>query len=409
MPTSDSTADIASTSSPPTRVLLMAGSMEGGGSERQVLLLAKHLDRSRFEPHLYLSNRSGKFLDQVPDDVPIHAFDQQPQKRIFFERIPGQALRRQASFLASVVAAQQIQVLYDRTFHMSMLAGTLPKVNSALAAKLHRVATIVSLPHLAVPMLEPRYLWLKRRRLAQAYRLAQSVVAVSQQAAASAAGFYKLPPDLVQVIRNPVDRAQIQRDAEVGFEFDRPNHTHLVCVGRMSEEKGHMDLLAAIPDVIKQWPETLPEPMFHFIGDGELYGTIQRHLDQQQLSGAVQMPGSVASAAPIIAAADAVILPSRFEGMPNVALESFALGTPLIATRAGGTLELQGDQPTAFWANPKNPTSLSRAILEFANQPHQADQHVMAAMAILAKNHDLTKTVKQIESLLQPKQRQEAP
>ena len=37
-----------------------------------------------------------------------------------------------------------------------------------------------------------------------------------------------------------------------------------------------------------------------------------------------------------IAAADALILPSHFEGMPNVVLEAFAAGVPVVATTAGG-------------------------------------------------------------------------
>ena len=57
------------------RVLLMISSMRGGGSEQQTLLLLKHLDRSRFAPHLYLLNRDGELLDAVPNDVCIHAFD----------------------------------------------------------------------------------------------------------------------------------------------------------------------------------------------------------------------------------------------------------------------------------------------------------------------------------------------
>jgi glycosyltransferase involved in cell wall biosynthesis len=43
-----------------------------------------------------------------------------------------------------------------------------------------------------------------------------------------------------------------------------------------------------------------------------------------------------------IAAADVVVLPSRIEGIPLVALESIGLGTPIVATRVGGLPDLEG-------------------------------------------------------------------
>ena len=57
------------------RVLFMISSMRGGGSERQTLLFLKNLDRSRFSPHLYLMEKAGTLLPDVPEDIPIHTFE----------------------------------------------------------------------------------------------------------------------------------------------------------------------------------------------------------------------------------------------------------------------------------------------------------------------------------------------
>ena len=53
---------------PPTgirRVLFMISSMRGGGSEHQVLLLLQHLDRTKFEPHLFLTDPVGPLLSSI--------------------------------------------------------------------------------------------------------------------------------------------------------------------------------------------------------------------------------------------------------------------------------------------------------------------------------------------------------
>ena len=73
---------------------------------------------------------------------------------------------------------------------MTMIAGPACKT-----AGVPRVSTIVSPPSHAVPLVESRFVWLKQRRLARAYRNAYAVVAVSRQAARSAESYYALPSD----------------------------------------------------------------------------------------------------------------------------------------------------------------------------------------------------------------------
>ena len=48
------------------RILFVIGSMSGGGAERQVIEILKHLDRTRFEPVLYVGSRSGELLGARP-------------------------------------------------------------------------------------------------------------------------------------------------------------------------------------------------------------------------------------------------------------------------------------------------------------------------------------------------------
>lgn len=368
----------------------MVSSMRGGGSERQVLLLAQHLDRARFQPHLYLTNAVGDFLDAVPSDVPIHSFDQCPDSKGFY--FPGRELRRQTNFVRQVIQDHSIDVVYDRTFHMTLLAGK-------AARGVRRVSTIVSPPHLALPLVETRFVGWKRRRLSAAYRSSDVVVAVSDQAALSAKEYYGLPSEDVTVVRNPVDARAVRRDA--GAVAERTDQeTRLVVVGRMTEEKGHLDLMDALPEVIEKWPVSRPRLSVHLVGDGPLQETLHSRVESLGLGEQVHFLGTLPNAATEIASADALLLPSRFEGMPNVVLESMALGTAVIATRAGGAVELQQDQPTAFWADPRSPTSIAEAVLLFANHPDQAVRHVENAKQIIESNHNLNRVVHRIEDLL---------
>ncbi|MGB7346257.1 MAG: glycosyltransferase [Pirellulaceae bacterium] len=380
----------------PCRVLLMISSMRGGGSERQTLLLLQHLDRKRFTPHLYLSERAGDLLSQVPDDVVIHSFDQEASKQGVY--YPGRILAQQVAHLRQLLVGASINVVYDRTFHMSMIAGP-----AAKRAGAKRVSTIVSPPHLALPMVESRFVWLKRRRLAKAYRQSKHVIAVSNQAAKSAETYYQLPADSVKVIVNPVDIQAIQQAAGATPAVSRKvdGRKVLVCVGRMTEEKGHRDLIDALALTQSRWPADIAPLSLRLIGDGPLQAELQSRATAVINRHEVIFLGTNPNPAPEILAADALILPSHFEGMPNVVLEAMALGTPVIATRAGGTVELERDQRTILWAEPTNPPSLADAILRFATDPATMTGYAKAASKLVMECHDVRMTTRRIEDLLE--------
>ncbi len=375
------------------RVLLMASSMRGGGSERQTVSLLRHLDRERFEPHLYLTHRDGDLLTELPSDVPVHPWDDLPPSAGFY--FPGRILRRQIAHLRGVIAEASIDVVYDRTFHMTLLAAP-----AARGLGVRRVATIVSPPEQMVPTIERRFRWLKKRRLARGYRDAAQVIAVSDLAARSARRYYRLPAGKVEVIPNPVDLARLRAVAESSPPPPRDERPTLVCVGRMTEEKGHRDLLDAIAMTESRWPESVAPMRVWLIGDGPLRGELESLRNAVPRRHEVRFLGASANPAPAIAAADALVLPSRFEGMPNVVLEAMALDTPVIATRAGGTVELQRESPTAFWAEPNRPDTLADAILHFVTSPDQAAAHAHAAKTLVMRHHDVDKTTRKIEQRL---------
>jgi glycosyltransferase involved in cell wall biosynthesis len=64
----------------------------------------------------------------------------------------------------------------------------------------------------------------------------------------------------------------------------------------------------------------------------------------------------------VLAAADAVVLPSEWEGLPLVALEALAAGTPLVATAVRGIRELVVNGQTALLVPPNDAPALAAAL-----------------------------------------------
>lgn len=304
----------------------MISSLDGGGSERQALSLLQHLDRARFAPELYLLRRSGSLLSRVPADVPIHSFDAEPSRtHTRWLRWPGSVHRAQVNHLTRLLRQRSIDVIYDRTFHMSLIASP-----AATACAVPRVSTIVSPPSHAVPLNAGRFLGIKRRRLRKAYRTADSVIAVSKPTAQDAGRYYGLAHSRFSVIPNPVDTETLDALVQQSFRPQRDDRYTIACVGRMSVEKGQRDLLSAFEQWSRYFPD-LPPPKFWLIGDGPLRANLERSVDQRNWRDSFQFLGHLEHPEPWIAAADALCLPSHFEGFPNVMLEAMALGVPVIA------------------------------------------------------------------------------
>lgn len=375
------------------RVLFMISSMRGGGSERQTLMLLKHLDRSQFAPHLYLMERAGDLMSEVPADVPIHAFEDVRKEPLVY--LPGGMMRQQIRHLQHVLSDEEIDVIYDRTFHMTLIAGP-----SSRGGNIPRVSTIVSPPHLALPLVEKRFVRIKRARLCKAYKASQRILAVSKIAAKSAENYYQLPSNSITVLPNPVD-ADALRQTSVREPQPKPaSILRLVCVGRMTDEKGHRDLIDAFINIQADWPTSNPAIHLKLIGDGPLRAELEQRAKEVHEPHSIEFAGTVSNVSASISQADALILPSLFEGMPNVVLEAMALGTPVIATRAGGTVELEREAPTILWAEPQNPNSLADAIRVFVSDPKSSQSRIKAATHLIEEHHDLKTTCHQLERYL---------
>jgi glycosyltransferase involved in cell wall biosynthesis len=138
------------------------------------------------------------------------------------------------------------------------------------------------------------------------------------------------------VVRNGVDLQHYQpagdhdraaARARLGIPPDVPL---AVCVGRITRQKGQDVLLSAWPAVTAQCPGAY----LALAGDGVLPDALR-----QRVCGEVLLPGRVADPRPWYDAADVVVLPSRWEGLPLTLLEALAVGRPVVGSDIAGIAE----------------------------------------------------------------------
>jgi glycosyltransferase involved in cell wall biosynthesis len=129
--------------------------------------------------------------------------------------------------------------------------------------------------------------------------------------------------------------------------------------GRLSPEKGFTHLVDAAARIIAKRSDV----SFVLFGDGPLRGAIQQQINGAGLSQRFHLAGFCSDLDRFYPHLDVLALPSYTEGLPNVVLEAFAAGVPVVATAVGGTPELVSDGVNGYLVAPGDCGTLAERIL----------------------------------------------
>jgi glycosyltransferase involved in cell wall biosynthesis len=160
--------------------------------------------------------------------------------------------------------------------------------------------------------------------------------------------------------------------------YPEPTLTQKKCllfVGNLIETKGVFELLTAFKSQENHTDLTL-----HYIGQGPAAAALKQKIQQAGLADSVFLHGSMAlpAVAEHIRQATLLVLPSHREGVPNVLLEAFASGVPVVATNVGGIPEVV-NKTNGILVEPHNSSALAAAISAALSQQWQKDTIVADA------------------------------
>jgi glycosyltransferase involved in cell wall biosynthesis len=304
----------------PVDLALVITELEPGGAERCLVELATRLDRSHFSPVVYsLGPRPPQgrtvLVERLANaDIPTHFLD---LRRPW--HYPA-GVRR----LAALFRQQQPQIVQTFLFHANVLGS--------------RAARTAGVPHLVsgIRVADPRWWRTAVERWATAR--ADRIVCVSQGVAdvCRRRGF---AAEKLVVIPNGIDAsrwrdAQPAELAQFGVPFGR---RVFLFVGRLDEQKGLLPFFAQLPRLLAE----LPRHDFLLVGEGPQRESLLAEVRRAGIADRIHFAGWQADVPAIMAAVDLLVLPSRWEGMPNVVLEAMAAGKslgipPWPVTLAGG-------------------------------------------------------------------------
>lgn len=231
-----------------------------------------------------------------------------------------------------------------------------------------------------------------------ALRRARAVLAVSP-VHADLHGAWGYPPSRTSWLPLPTPAkrqgpGRAEARAALGLPPDGPV---VAMIGRLSMlQKGQDVLLEAAPELLQR----LPGLQLAICGDGPDRQRVAALARRAGIADAVRFTGHTDSAT-ALAAADAIVLPSRFEGLPLVALEALSVGIPGIVTCVDG---LKALWPPEWQVPPADPTALARRLVDLLEGPQAARDGLVRngreRMARLTSDHPHEAVVRALQGVV---------
>lgn len=156
-----------------------------------------------------------------------------------------------------------------------------------------------------------------------------------------------------------------------------PKEAFLVGVfGRFSYEKGQDLFLQAFAQATRMTDHLWAI----LLGEGPTEQSLRTQAEQLGLMQRVLFHGYRADIARYYAILDALVLPSRSEGMPNVLLEAMTMGVPAVAAKVGGVAEIVTDGEHALLVEPDDASAMASALARLVH-----DDQLRQSLAIAAQ------------------------
>jgi glycosyltransferase involved in cell wall biosynthesis len=366
----------------PISILDLRDTREIGGPGKTILETYRAIDRSRFNLHLGLfrsldDRADTPFLEAARSmGMPVH----EVRGRGAYD--PALVWR-----LATLVRKQRFDIVHPHEASSDVIAYCMRAI--------HRV-----------PMVSTAHGWIgnspKQRFMIdldkRVLRRFDRVIAVSEKMRRDLIAA-RVPEARVTLLHNAIVLEKYRRtnargalDALVGRQLSRPL---LVSIGRLSPEKGHADLVDALALVAARGRRLTAV----LAGEGPSRADLAARIHAAGLDEWVHLPGYVQQPARLLEDADLMVLPSHTEGLPNAALEAFAMEVPVLATRVGGTPEVVTDGVTGKLVPPHSPESLAAGIVSFLDDPETWRRWAQQGRLTVEARFDFKTRTRKLEAL----------
>jgi len=337
---------------PPKKVLFLINSLGTGGTERNVAMFCRHIDRARYLPEVWILNDSGTSEQAVRDSgIVVRNLNRRwSRSPLFAIRTARQIARAQFDIvhaflptIASYAVLGRYLFGFKMPFYLSIPTTQFPS-----------------------PMLEKVISRYFTGSVDRVLVNSPSVGKYAEQLGFDAQHQYLVPNGhALAPYQQNYDRAAIRAEFRV-----TAREKFLLCVGRMIPTKRMVDLVAALQMVRLRYPQW----RLVIVGDGPLLEQLQAQIAEAGLSDQIFLAGRCSNIVPLLCSADLFVFPSEVEGLPNAVIEAGLAGLPIVACDAPGVNDVIQHEETGLLVEPRNPPALAAAIIDLLEHPDKAQR-----------------------------------
>ena len=299
-----------------TDILFVLPSLSSGGAERVIITYMNGLDRERFKPALITVQDKGELRELVEKDIDVYCL----KLNSVWLSVPALCKmlgKLKPDMVISTMAHMNFVVLLLRPFFKKTKFVVREAITPSFFFEKHKALKF---------LIKALY-----RRL---YPKADLVLSPSNKVFEEFE-VLGVKEKNFQLLRNPVDTKKLrQKTTFTNITEERKQTLYFVGCGRLAPQKGFDMLIEALAQA-----EMKMEWRLDILGEGRERQNLEELVAKHGLEDRVKLPGLIPKPYAYFGQADCFVLPSRYEGLPNVVLEALACGTPVIATRESGGIQ----------------------------------------------------------------------
>jgi len=353
------------------KICYVIGTLEIGGAEKQLLKLIRDINRERFIP-VVVALRGGVMREDF--------------EKVAKVIIAGKKWKIDPLLLIriiSILKKEKPDILHTFMF----TSNTWGRIAGIVA----RVPVIIASERCVDIWKRWYHRFIDRSLLKFTYKVICNSVAVKR--------FYqeteRMPENKLSVIYNGVDLEEFQKVDAGKIEIKKKNGL-VGAGGRFTEQKGFINLLMAVPEVLKIFMDT----EFVLVGDGPLRKSFEDFVKKHNIIRNVIFTGYRKDILSILSLCDIIVVPSLFEGMPNIVLEAMALKKPVIGTDIPEIAELIEDGKNGFLVPVKdNVKEIAEKIILLLKNPEMRKDMGEKGYNLIKTQFSLEKMVKGYENI----------
>jgi glycosyltransferase involved in cell wall biosynthesis len=359
----------------PARVLFVIVDLTVGGAEDHLLSLVRDLDRDRYQPSVCCIGQRGPIGEEIESaGVPVAEL-RRLRKGGFDHGI--------VALLRERIRREKIDLVHSHMYHANLYGR--------LAAFREDVGVVASIHNTYVRTRIRRRLlnrWLARRT--------PVILAGSEAIRRDILRFDGVPPHKVRVVPYGVDVDRF--DSPLGREeartrLDLPQDGFLVgTVGRLEEQKGQSDLVAAVARLRKEGVAAT----LLLVGSGREETRLREQARREGIAEHVLFLGTRRDLPELFRAMDVFAFPSLWEGFPIALLSAMAAGLPVVVTPVGGVPEVVRHGANGLVVPVGDPRALAEAIRKAHDDPAAASALGRSAAATVRERYSQKRTALRI-------------